>query len=142
MRIVAGRTPEVHVGEVVTNAVELDAFHEEEVLPQGAGVLTASGCQGTEVTDDCIPDAVVAEVDLLSFLEFVAEISGKGRTDLDDEALLQKLEIVGDCGPTKTGITCKAVVINFGAYVKGEQLDEVHEFVVLADARKCKKVLV
>lgn len=92
---------------------QLNAFHEEKVLPQGAGILTASGCHWAEVTDDCIPDAVVAEVDLLSFLEFVTEISGKGRTDLDDEALLEKLEIGGDSGFTKTGVACKVVVINF-----------------------------
>ena len=55
MWIVARRTPEVHVSEVVTNAVELNAFHEEKVLPQGAGILTASGCHWAEVTNDCIP---------------------------------------------------------------------------------------
>ena len=113
MRVVAGRAPEVHVGEVVTNAVQLHALHEEEVLPQGAGILISSGCHGSEVADDCIPDAVVAEVDFLAFLEFVAEIAGKGRTDFDDEALFQKMEIVGDRGFAQTGVARKAVVINF-----------------------------
>ena len=69
MRVVAGRAPEVHVGKVVSNAVQFHAFHEEEVFPQGAAILAGSGYHWAEVTDDRVPDAIVAEVDFLALLE-------------------------------------------------------------------------
>ena len=72
MRVVAGRAPEVHVGKVVSNAVQFHAFHEEEVFPQGAAILAGSGYHWAEVTDDRVPDAIVAEVDFFALLEFVA----------------------------------------------------------------------
>ena len=69
MRVVAGRAPEVHVGKVVSNAVQFHAFHEEEVFPQGAAILAGSGYHWAEVTDDRVPDAIVAEVDFFALLE-------------------------------------------------------------------------
>ena len=72
MRVVAGRAPEVHVGKVVSNAVQFHAFHEEEVFPQGAAILAGSGYHWAEVTDDRVPDAIVAEVDFFALLKFVA----------------------------------------------------------------------
>lgn len=142
MRIIAGRAPEVHVGEVVSNAVQLDAFHVEEVLPQGFGVLTESRGHGPEIADDGVSDAVVAEVDLLPLLQLIAEASRKGRADPDDEALLEKLQIVGDCGSAQTGFTRKVVVIDLLADSDGEELHEAHELLVLANACQCEQVLV
>ena len=113
MRRVAGRSPKIHIGKVIPDAMQLDSLHEEKVLPQRTGISTTTDIHWREVPDDCVSNAVIAKVNFFSFFEFVTEISRKRRTNFDDETLFEKFEIVGYCCFVQTGFPCKIVVIHF-----------------------------
>lgn len=97
MRSVTSRSPEVHVSEVIADAVQLDTFHKEEVFPQRPSILPSSCGHRAEVSNDCVSDAIVAEVHLLPFFEFIAQIFGKRGANFDDKALLKESEVVSYC---------------------------------------------
>ena len=142
MRRIAGRSPKIHVGEVIAQAVQLDAFHEKEVFPQRAGIMSSPCRHRAEVADDGVSNAVVAEVHFFAFFELIAQISGKGRTNFDNEALLKEPDVIGDRGFIEAGFSGQAVIVHFRADTVGKKLDQMHQTIVLTDARKSKQILV
>ena len=83
-------------------AVQLNAFHVEEVFPDRFGVRPRRDWR--KVPDHSVPDSGVAEIDLLSLLQLVREALRVRRADPDDEALLEELDVVGDCRLVEAGL--------------------------------------
>ena len=112
------RSPEVDSAEILSVGMVFNAFHKEKVLPKSTFVHPRR--QGIEIVKDGVPNAIVAEVDLLSLLELVRKVLCIRGTYFDNEALLEERNVVGHRHSVEAGFVGKSVITDFGSYIEGE----------------------
>ena len=108
-----------------------EPLHKKEIFPEMSGIFSAS--KWTEVINDGITKADVAEINFLAFFNLVIKVSGKRIAAFDDEALFQDVDVTFDSLAVHLELSAKAFVGDLLTDSIGKQFDQMLKTAGAAD---------
>ena len=112
------RTPEIHVHIPAGVHVAFDPFADQEIFPNGAGILPK--LRQVKVVDQSISDARIVEVDLTEFFQLISKVTAEWRKVKNHKSLFKKIDVIGNRLLVDVQQRCKLRIGHFITHLKGQ----------------------